>query len=200
MSHCLWPHGLYTARLLCPWDSPGKNSGVGCHALLQGIFPTQGLNPYLFHFLLWQAAFLPLAPPRKLISRIHRENQYVVSHSPVQTHTRRLLSPIFSLTERPHCLALEYFLNSPLQWLHYFYSIFSVFCIKELLMCFPWVMSFNKHHLNVTISRKPCLFKQNFLLYLQIIYQKPYIYRHVLTFYVLECTSAWMFYFFNLSA
>ena len=31
-------------RLLCPWDSPGKNTGVGCHALLQGIFPTQGLN------------------------------------------------------------------------------------------------------------------------------------------------------------
>ena len=32
-------------RLLCPWDSPGKNTGVGCHAFLQGIFPTQGLEP-----------------------------------------------------------------------------------------------------------------------------------------------------------
>ena len=31
-------------RLLCPWDSPGKNTGVGYHAFLQGIFPTQGLN------------------------------------------------------------------------------------------------------------------------------------------------------------
>ena len=31
----------------CPWDSPGKNTGVGCHALLQGIFPTQGSNPHL---------------------------------------------------------------------------------------------------------------------------------------------------------
>ena len=31
----------------CPWDSPGKNTGVGCHFLLQGIFPTQGLNPRL---------------------------------------------------------------------------------------------------------------------------------------------------------
>ena len=38
-----------TARLLCPWDSPGKNTGVGCHALLQGIFPTQGSNPGLLH-------------------------------------------------------------------------------------------------------------------------------------------------------
>ena len=35
-------------RLLCPWDSPGKNTQVGCHALLQGIFPTQGLNPCLY--------------------------------------------------------------------------------------------------------------------------------------------------------
>ena len=35
----LWP-----ASLLCPWDSPGKKTGVGCHALFQGIFPTQGSN------------------------------------------------------------------------------------------------------------------------------------------------------------
>ena len=38
MSDSLRPHGLQPARLLCPWDSPGKNIGVGCHALLQGIF------------------------------------------------------------------------------------------------------------------------------------------------------------------
>ena len=51
----LQPHGLWCARLLCPWDSPGKNTGVGCHALLQGIFPTQGLNPRLLSLLHWQA-------------------------------------------------------------------------------------------------------------------------------------------------
>ena len=33
----------------CPWDSPGKNTGVGCHALLQGIFPTRGSNLHLLH-------------------------------------------------------------------------------------------------------------------------------------------------------
>ena len=43
----LWPCGLQPARLLCPWDSPGKNTRVGCHFLLQGIFLTQGLNPCL---------------------------------------------------------------------------------------------------------------------------------------------------------
>ena len=36
---------LQPSRLLRPWDFPGKNTGVGCHFLLQGIFPTQGLNP-----------------------------------------------------------------------------------------------------------------------------------------------------------
>ena len=35
---------------LHPWDSPVKNTGVGCHALLQGIFPTQGWNPCLLHY------------------------------------------------------------------------------------------------------------------------------------------------------
>ena len=49
VSNSLWPHGLQPARLLCPWDSPGKNTGVGCHALLQGNFPTQGSNPGLLH-------------------------------------------------------------------------------------------------------------------------------------------------------
>ena len=36
-------------RILCWWDSPGKNTGVGCHALLQGIFLTQGSNLCLLH-------------------------------------------------------------------------------------------------------------------------------------------------------
>ena len=36
-------------KLLRPWDFPGKNTGVGCHFLLQGIFPTQGSNPGLLH-------------------------------------------------------------------------------------------------------------------------------------------------------
>ena len=38
-------HGLYPNRLLCPWGFPGKNTGVGCHLLLQGIFPIQESNP-----------------------------------------------------------------------------------------------------------------------------------------------------------
>ena len=45
----LRPHGLKPTSLLCPWNSPGKNTGVGSCSLLQGIFPTQGLNPGLLH-------------------------------------------------------------------------------------------------------------------------------------------------------
>ena len=62
MSNTLWPHGLYPTRLLCPWDSPGKKTGVGCLSLLQGIFPTQVLNPCLLH---WQADSLLAEPPEK---------------------------------------------------------------------------------------------------------------------------------------
>ena len=42
-------HGLQPIKFLCPSDFPGKNTGVGCLALLQGIFPTQGSNPSLLH-------------------------------------------------------------------------------------------------------------------------------------------------------
>ena len=45
VSNSLRPHEMQPTRLLCSWDSPGKITGVGCHALLQGIFPTQGSNP-----------------------------------------------------------------------------------------------------------------------------------------------------------
>ena len=51
-----------TSGLLCPWDSPGKNTGVGCRDLLQGIFLTQGSNLCL---LRWLAGSLPLVQPGK---------------------------------------------------------------------------------------------------------------------------------------
>ena len=58
MSAFLRPHKREPIRLLCLWNFPGKNTGVGCHFLLQGIFPTQGLNPRLLHH--------PPAPPGSL--------------------------------------------------------------------------------------------------------------------------------------
>ena len=49
VSASLRPHGLYPARFLCPWNFPGKNTGVGSHSLLQEIFLTQGLNSGLLY-------------------------------------------------------------------------------------------------------------------------------------------------------
>ena len=68
---CLRPHGRRPARLLCPWDSPGKNAGVGCHFLLQGIFPTQGVNLCLLH---WQADSLPLSRQGNTRTAVHCVN------------------------------------------------------------------------------------------------------------------------------
>ena len=64
VSDSLRPYGLWPARLLCPWDSPGKNSGVGCCALLQGIFPTQGLILQLLRLLRCRR-FFAAEPPRE---------------------------------------------------------------------------------------------------------------------------------------
>ena len=46
-------------------DSPGENTGVGCHALLQGVFQTQGSNRHVLCLLYWQVDYLPLVPPGK---------------------------------------------------------------------------------------------------------------------------------------
>ena len=49
VSNSLRPHGRQPTRFCCPQEFPGKNTRVGCHFLLQGIFPTQGSNPCLLH-------------------------------------------------------------------------------------------------------------------------------------------------------
>ena len=58
VSNSLQPHGLY----LCPWNSPGKNTGVGCHCLLPGDLPNPGIKP---RFPTWQTDSLPAEPPGK---------------------------------------------------------------------------------------------------------------------------------------
>ena len=49
MLHSLWPHGLKLTSIHCPWDFSGKDTGVGCHFLLQGMFPTQRSTPHLLY-------------------------------------------------------------------------------------------------------------------------------------------------------
>ena len=66
MSDSLRLHGLYPTRLLCPRNFPGKNTGVGCYFLLEGIFLTQGSNPGLLYLLHCQVDSLSLCHLRSL--------------------------------------------------------------------------------------------------------------------------------------
>ena len=67
LSDSLWPHGLYTSRLLGPWgfSRQGNWRNLKTPCLLQGIFLTQGSTLHLWHLLLWQVGSLPLVPPGK---------------------------------------------------------------------------------------------------------------------------------------
>ena len=81
VSDCLWPHRLYS-----PWNSPGQNTGVGSHSLLQRIFPTLGSNPGLPHcWILYQLSHKgsPRIFPNQEASRglLHcRQNLYQLSY------------------------------------------------------------------------------------------------------------------------
>ena len=75
----LRPYGLQPSRLFCPWDSPGKNTGGSCQALLQGIFLTQGSNLHLLH---WQAASLPLVPRGHLSHQGKRKAKVLITVRP----------------------------------------------------------------------------------------------------------------------
>ena len=70
MSDSLQPHRLQPTRLLCPWNSPRKNTRVSCRFPSQGIFPTQGSNPCLLHLLDWWADSLPLSLLGSLIFNV----------------------------------------------------------------------------------------------------------------------------------
>ena len=80
MSDSLQPHGLWPTRLLCPWDSPGKSTGVGCHFLLWGIFPAQRSNPRL----------LRLLHCRRILYHQHLGSFHLQppTHTHTHTHTR----------------------------------------------------------------------------------------------------------------
>ena len=69
MSNSLWPHGLWPARLFCPWNSPSKNTRVGSHSLLQGDLPDPGIKP---ESPTLQADSLLSEPPEKSLYKIKR--------------------------------------------------------------------------------------------------------------------------------
>ena len=92
---CQWCQTLCDpARLLCPWDSLGENTGKDCHSLLQGVFPTQGSNPSPLHLLHCRRIFHPLShgeAPGRLweVTLSWKGMQYTGG---VQSHPRRRAS------------------------------------------------------------------------------------------------------------
>ena len=87
---CVSDKSLSRGRLWAtPWTAArqaplslgfSKNSGVDCHALLQGIFPHQGSNPCLSCLLLWQEGSLPLAPPGKPMPNLNPAKSFTLLH------------------------------------------------------------------------------------------------------------------------
>ena len=138
MSDSLWPHGLYTTRLLCPWNSPGKNTGVCSHSLFQEVFLTQGLNLHygqiLYHWatsVLIAQSCLTLCDPMDCSppgSSVHGDsagkNTGVGSHSLLQgifqiqgsnsglLHCRQILQTVWATRE-----ARESTLSRLFEWL-----------------------------------------------------------------------------------
>ena len=86
------PHRLQPTRLLCPCNFPGKNTGVGCHFLLQEIFLTQGSNPCLLNLLHWQGFFT-------IVPRGKPQNQYSLFNSEHKIHLACTVWQIFMQQE-----------------------------------------------------------------------------------------------------
>ena len=89
---------LQPARFLCPWDSPEKNTRVRCHALFQGIFPTQGWKLHRSCLLHWQAGSLPLVPPQNayMCGGVYIA-LYISNAIALESSSIRILIPFFVL-------------------------------------------------------------------------------------------------------
>ena len=80
------------AHHYCPWNSPGKNTEVGCHALFQGIFLIQGLNLHLICLLHWQAGSSLVVPPGKPHSCAYI---YIFLYNLTKDNQKRQVSSLF---------------------------------------------------------------------------------------------------------
>ena len=125
LQHC----GLQTTRLLWPWNVPGKNTGVGCHFLLQEIFPTQGSNPNLLCPLHGQVDSLPLRHLGSLVTS-YKELQAVYREYMLHTKRASFLFPFFLPVYLP-CLLLLFFSSFLLSFFPHRLLLFKKECITK---------------------------------------------------------------------
>ena len=85
--------------------TPGKNPGLGCHFLLQGIFPTQGPNLHILHFLHWRVDSLPPGKPQSLPTSDYykRHHQKSPQHTPMALVHMVLKFPDMGLPHQRVC-------------------------------------------------------------------------------------------------
>ena len=86
VSNCLWLHGLQPARLLCPSDSPSKNTGIGCQFILQGIFWIKHLSPVSPALT---DDSLPLVPFEKHQTRLCTKSNIVGDSIPTEPRSKK---------------------------------------------------------------------------------------------------------------
>ena len=132
LSHSLPPYGLQPTSLLCLGAFPGKNPGVGCHALLQGIFLTQGSNPHLLCLLHCRRILYCLSHQRKnfshqsLLSKrggSHRLFHTCVNDRPrVFTFVIDVFVTVGDSQMSGHCVKGKSFFSLPRLGLNYFLS------------------------------------------------------------------------------
>ena len=84
VSNSFQPHGLLPTKLLCLWNSPGKNTGVSCCSLLHGVFLTQGSNPGLLHcrqilyHLSYEGSFKRLSVISQVLASLGAVNSFIL--------------------------------------------------------------------------------------------------------------------------
>ena len=120
-----------TTKRLCPCNFPAKNTGVDCHALLQGIFPTQRLNPRFLHLLNWQASSLPLC--HLVFPTIWCKS--MCSHFLIMLHSQKFLCRPASLLPPP----TGFF--SLLAFIRCFIYLFSFDVLKSVILDSEYSMS-----------------------------------------------------------
>ena len=104
VSDSLRPHRLQPARLLFPWNFPSKNTGVGCHSLLQGISPTHGSNPGLLNYrqILYRLSYQMVFVDIRILMKTHKtRHMAILTHRLLIRHRDIFLELHCSLTFFP---------------------------------------------------------------------------------------------------